>query len=176
VEGLGIKNGESQILKHVIFDLDNCLSHDEWRIPYIDWDESIPSKRYETYHRGCGMDNIYQPHVDIFRDTIKDATPVFLTGRPLVVRPPTIYWIKHRLSYEKEPILLMRNDNDERKSVLVKEDMLKDLRHNWDIEPCMAFDDRPEIVAMYIQNGVAAKQLAITNPDLAYVRPRKESV
>ena len=163
-------------MKYVIWDLDNCLSDDTWRIKYIRWNEDVPSKRYADYHRGCGMDQPWAPHVEIFDKVIEDATPIFLTGRPLLVRPPTLYWLEHRLSYKETPILLMRNNDDERKSVLLKEDMLKSLRHEWDIEPEMAFDDRPEIVEMYIRNGVAAKQLAISNPDLAYVKPVKEII
>ncbi len=153
---------------HVIFDLDNCVSADAWRIKYIRWDQEHPWDRYEPYHRGCGMDSA--EHIELFREVTSHAIPVFLTGRPLVVRPPTIWWLKSKLGVT-DPILIMRNNDDHRPSVKVKKDMLKDLFFNWDIVPSKAYDDRPEIVQMYRDAGIEAEQLYIIDPDAAYKPP-----
>jgi hypothetical protein len=155
-------------MRHAIFDLDNCLSDDLWRQAYIKWDEQVPSERYDRYHRGCGLD---QPaNLDVFNEYYGPYKIVFLTGRPVYVREQTIVWIKNHLKITS-PILLMRNNFDQRKSVDVKFDMMKDLRYNYGIEPQVAFDDRPEIIQMYRDHGMEVHQLFIHHPDLAYIRP-----
>jgi hypothetical protein len=154
--------------KYVIFDLDNCISDDSWRIRFIDWTQKSMWERYKDYHRGCGMDEPGNLH--LFREWTKDYIPVFCTGRPLIVRMPTEYWIRKHLGISK-PILLMRNNDDHRKSFAVKEDMVDSLYHHYDIIPEMAFDDRPEIIRMYLDNDIAAKQVFIHDPDDSYVPP-----
>jgi hypothetical protein len=157
-----------QPTKHVIFDLDNCISIDEWRIKYIRWDRENPGERYEVYHRACGLDE--PANRDIFEHWARKATPVFLTGRPIAVRAVTLHWLDKHFRI-LDPILIMRNNGDHRKSVELKRDMVRSLHYHYDIDPIKAFDDRPEIVEMYRSFGIDAEQVFVHDPDAAYVKP-----
>lgn len=152
--------------RFVIFDLDNCLADDEWRIPLIAWHESDIDKRYDAYHRASGADN--PVNVAAFVEALGRATdrgerialPIFFTARPAKYRDQTARWIETRLGADCY-VLITRNNGDHRRSADVKRCMLDDL-HHYGIEMQQveqAFDDREDIVAMYREAGIPAEVL-----------------
>lgn len=158
-------------MNYAIFDLDNCLSDDRARIPLIRWGEANPDLRYAEYHAGCGDDPIGNWAKFAAVTEARGLRPVFMTARPADVQQQTLLWIEERLGVER-PILLMRNCGDRRRSVDVKQEQLSWLRH-WDIDinaVSIAYDDHPDIVQMYRDNGIHAEQLRIHDLD-AYNPP-----
>lgn len=140
--------------KYVIFDLDNCLSDDRARIPLIDWSQSVPYERYKAYHAACGEDpRDEHSYVELVAHASRGTLVIFMTARPLSVRPQTEAWIsKHFGSVVgKSYILIMRNDGDNRPSVDVKRWMMFQLPH-YDVDKddvVAAYDDRDDIIQMY---------------------------
>lgn len=131
----------------VIWDLDNCLSDDAWRIRMINRHHSHPHARYVDYHSACGYDRTFAPTAELFMSwRARGASPVFVTGRPDWVRTQTLRWLELWFG-EKSPTLLMRPYDDHRKSAEVKHDLLLDAP--WLGEVCMAYDDHPDVVKMY---------------------------
>ncbi len=160
--------------KYIIFDLDNCLSNDAWRIPKIDWSQSDPGKRYADYHSFCELDT--PGNVASYRSVceLHSAKPIFFTARPVIVRKQTMRWLmNHLFRYNDEPpILIMRNNDDHRSSVALKRSMLGMLvEYGVDRgDVVCAFDDRQDIVDMYRLEGVFAMLLKI-HEDCAYTPP-----
>lgn len=167
--------------KFVIFDIDNCIADDAWRIPLVDWSAADPGKRYEIYHRACGGDEA--GNVDIlFKHVSAGEDLFFLTGRPNAVRAQTTPWIESLLAQIVSSLgsahlprwhLLMRNDGDERPSVDIKRDQLRSLVADWEVslaDCTAAYDDRSDIVEMYMQAGLHGRVLCVHNVD-AYNKP-----
>lgn len=153
---------------YTIFDLDNCLSDDGWRIPRIDWSAGDNFRRYHNYHSLAPFDS--PAHREAFADARRRSAIILLTSRPIHYRAATVEWLnRHHLNFE---ILLMRNDHDHRHSVEVKRWQLAQLVH-YDLhldDVLAAYDDRPEIVAMYREHGILAYEMAIHNT-CAYTAP-----
>jgi hypothetical protein len=108
----------------------------------------------------------------LFRRVTAIAKPVFLTARPEEVREVTRSWISRHLGITN-PLLLMRASKDHRASVHLKEDQLLKLRDVHDVALSAitaAYDDRPEIVAMYQQRGITAHIVSI-HSTCAYTKP-----
>lgn len=156
-------------MKYVIFDLDNCLSDDSWRIDKIDWSQTHPSNRYAAYHDNCSGDAA--ANVEVLKFMTQQARPVFFTARPDFVRRWTIEWIERELGVQ-HPWLYMRGRDDHRPSVDLKRSMLKEFIEmgvpKEDI--VAAYDDHEGVLAMYLEEGVAAFRLAI-HDRCAYTPP-----
>lgn len=145
---------ERRAASYVIFDLDNCLFDDGWRIPLIKWDATDIDERYEDYHRAMVGDRTGS--LEAYRGCMSAGmVPIFLTARPLRFREQTVMLIDKLLG-PIQYVLIMRNNNDHRRSVEVKSWML-DTLHDYDIELNQikrAFDDRQDIIDMYISRGI----------------------
>ena len=115
-------------MNYALWDLDNCLANDAWRIPFIDWREGLtPDQRYAEYHRCCGRD---QPgNVSAFNAVRLFAEPVFFTARPESVRATTVDWIERHLAVAR-PLVLMRRDGEHTPSAELKRAMVWRLRNN----------------------------------------------
>jgi hypothetical protein len=130
-----------------IVDLDNCLSDDRWRRPFID--KKLPlAQRYDEYHKGMLLDS--PANVDQIR---RNDDIVVITGRPVSYHKWTLSWIQTKLWIQ--PLhLIMRNNNDYRNAVEVKADALTWLfdRNMYGIrlaDVVDAIDDRLDIIEMY---------------------------
>lgn len=164
-----------------IFDLDNCIADDAWRIPLVDWSAKDSGKRYEAYHKACAGDKPGNLH--LLMQHVSDGEEIFfLTGRPNAVRSETAQWIEAQVAallaagaIMQAPLwaLLMRNDNDERRSVDIKRCQIQSLAGDWAraLSDCtMAYDDREDIVEMYREAGLPATVVRIHDVD-AYNPP-----
>lgn len=133
----------------IILDLDNCIYDDAWRIKFIDHSKPIDGGRYNIYHGGC--------HLDYFcgQEFVGKEGIVIFTARPEKFREKTIERLhQDGISFE---LLLMRDDDDHRHSVELKEEMLHDLpKHFGRIEIEAAYDDRDDVLEMYRRNGINA--------------------
>lgn len=159
------------MLRIALWDLDNCLADDEWRIPFIDWSATNPDKRYDPYHMRCGED--VPRNVRMFHALSAAAVPVFCTARPESVRSTTQQWIRGKLGRSMaHPAerLLMRRNGEHLPSVELKRVMAKRLLDAGNIVVA-AFDDRQDVVEMYRALGIPAARLwihdacAMTNPN-----------
>ena len=135
-----------------LLDLDNCISNDGWRIPFINFEEKHPDKRYHQYHMLSAFDEFCNRQVC----GVPGTTIIILTARPEVYRNVTEKWLeKNGVNWD---MLLMRDDGDHRHSVDLKRAMLERLytlgvRRSAIVK---AWDDREDIVEMYKSQGIDA--------------------
>lgn len=138
--------------QYAIFDLDNCLSNDEWRIAHIRF--NLPDntdEKWDAYHQLCAGDNPANQRL-VYSAVERGLRCAFITMRPESVREMTVEWIrKHLLT---DPFMLcMRPDGDHRPSVELKREAALRLKMNGHglVE---AYDDRADIVDMYRSLGI----------------------
>lgn len=150
-----------------IFDLDNCVADDGWRIPMIDWSKSVAEGRYDKYHALSSLDT---PHNVGLVDS--SLNPVFLTARPVMFYPQTQAWIRKHFGIQR-PTIIMRNNDDHRPSPELKASQLSALLGGDYLftNVAIAYDDRDDIVRMYRDHGVRAMQVAIHDV-CAYTPPQ----
>lgn len=156
----------------IILDLDNCIADDAWRIPKINWQKENPLDRYHDYHSLSGFDEL--GNEDILARHALDEIIIF-TARPVVYHAVTEEWLRRKgVDYD---YLVMRNLNDHRHSLELKRTMLRWLPDVYDIpleSIVAAYDDRPDVVAMYKAEGIPAFQREIHNV-CAYTKPVEET-
>ena len=162
----------SKNTKLIIIDLDNCICDDEWRIKHIDWTSDNPEKRYKHYHAAITHDaeaknqHLFQTGSSVDRPVI-----VISTSRPYWTMDATNVWL--RKNNVQAVFICMRKYNDHRSSVDIKQDAIHHIETAFPEIPksqWMAYDDRQDIVDMYIANGIAAKVVKI-HDTCAYTKP-----
>lgn len=150
--------------KWAIFDLDNCLANDQWRIQYIDWTQSAPDHRYHDYHSLAPFDS--PANLDTFRPLARASKIriAFFTARPAAFRAATGIWLdRNGMRFDA---LMMRPRGDHRPSMQLKAAHLLSFLKDNSLSPqddiIGAFDDRQDVVEMYLRQGVGrAAQLSI---------------
>jgi hypothetical protein len=146
-------------MKVTILDLDNCISNDGWRKPTIKHHIANLDERFLNYHLNSIFDEFVNGHI------IDGAGALIIfTARPDKFRIITEKWMR-RNGIEVDR-LCMRKAGDHRPSLDVKLDMLLDEMIEWQLEgiqldDIIAYDDRQDIVDMYINNGIKAEVLRI---------------
>lgn len=131
-----------------IVDLDGTVSDDSWRLWMIDWKEPDSVAKYHAYHIHCDRDHV------INRSVVDDSPVpvVFLTSRPEYLRRKTAQWLfENNLSHIA---LLMRGNEDHTPSPQLKKSALVQIRAFFEIE--RAYDDREDVVQMFLANSVEA--------------------
>lgn len=147
-----------------IWDLDNCLSNDGWRIRFIDVSQQDVDDKFREYHSRCAHDNV--GNLELFQALTANTLPVFITSRPNEVRAQTRDWI-HRKLDKPTYILLMRPDRNHKPSLVLKRRAVEALLSTH--PPIVsAFDDRHDIVNMYRELGLNAAQLWIHDVPLPH--------
>lgn len=157
-------------MSFIVLDLDNCIADDQWRIPKINWQKKDPMDRYHEYHSLSGFDRA--GNKDLFQKTKHDI--IILTARPVHYAPITMEWLNRQ--HIKPFALVMRNNDDHCPSVELKRKQMGWLMHLYgvnhkDIE--CAYDDRMDVVEMYLQHGIVAEVRAI-HDTCAYTNPNKD--
>lgn len=156
---------------YIILDLDNCIADDAWRIPRINWQKADPMERYHDYHSLSAWDRLSNSRVA--HDPRTEF--VIFTARPVLYRAITEEWLLRWGVVHKH--LIMRNNNDHTPSVELKRKMLSWLPDHYHItfdQIIAAYDDRPDVVAMYRAEGINAVTMAI-HEVCAYTNPNKEA-
>jgi FMN phosphatase YigB (HAD superfamily) len=126
----------------VIFDLDGCLSDDEWRR------NLLPD--FKVYHKGLSDDKPI--NVSFFRKTLKKskANLVFLTARPRLYFLETELWIEQQLDVEYYR-LIMRPFGNRQSSPEFKTSVVDQLASESDV--WAIYDDREDVVSALIKAG-----------------------
>lgn len=142
----------------VILDLDNTISDDEWRRPFIDWTQPDQEIRYRAYHQQCLRDEA--GNRVLFEHIAHDI--VIFTSRPECCRQLTEAWLRRHHIPAQE--LFMRANGTTRSSVDIKREHLQSLLslHRCTVQDITcAYDDHPPVVAMYHALGLHAACWAI---------------
>lgn len=168
-------------MRVALWDLDNCLADDSWRINFINWSAADLDVRYHDYHRLCSGDTVCNLSRFFAVHNDNDIEPVFVTARPERVRTMTKSWIRSHITgtFPDDAMLLMRGNRDHTPSLALKRELVHGLRtRDWGdsgLQIVTAFDDRPDIVAMYREQfGIDAHVLAIHSV-CAYTPPQRKS-
>jgi len=143
-------------VKYILLDLDGCISDDLWRHPFIDKSHPDVNERWRRYHEHLIYDHFSN------RDLVFGHSHKILvvTSRHELYRALTHRWFnQHDIRVED---MFMRADGDYRPSPVIKRELLE--RILCDIsreEIAIAYDDRPDIVAMYHTYDLRAEVRAI---------------
>jgi hypothetical protein len=161
-------------MKVAIFDIDNCIAADSWRASLIDFGTADIDARYHAYHLKLGEDE-FKNQTEFYHWANRSDLVAFITSRPERYRKETQAWLNKNIDglvHAAQFVMLMRADTDKRRSVEVKADLLRVLRHkfpefNFPDDVVAAFDDREDVVAMYQKCGIKTAQvLAIDKVEL----------
>ncbi len=139
-----------------IFDLDGTVADLSHRLHHV----KDGNRRWDLFHAEVGND---LPHNDVlevcYQLTGKPGQPfaIFCSGRKEVCREATQEWLYKY--YPRSFALFMRQDNDNRKDCIVKEELYRKF-----IEPGFevlgVFDDRQQVVDMWRSIGLRCYQVA----------------
>ena len=130
-----------------IFDMDGTLAD----VSGIRHHVKVRPKNFNAFH-GASVD--CPPHHDVvalardFHDN--DIDVVIVTARRHRWRHHTAWFLA--IHDVPSVAMFMRHNDDERSDVEVKRDILAKIRETW--EPVAAVDDRPEVVALWISEGI----------------------
>lgn len=143
----------------VLFDIDNCISSDSWRLYTIIPDCKDNDKKYKEYHTLAPFDAPNHANVAILTKHFREGREVVLvTSRPEWIRRATDLWLfSHGIKHDK---LLMRPEGDYKRSKDLKPFLLKQNG----IDPAnvlCAYDDRADVLEAYAALGIDAKKLCI---------------
>lgn len=160
--------------KFVIFDCDNVLSDDSWRIPFIRWDiQGNMDLRYRDYHLASAFD---VPGNRAIIKHVRAEDVIIFTAMPEEYRRLRHLWFNHnRIGFNK---IYMRPTGNHSHSADAKREMLhkfyQDFGVNADNVFC-AYDDREDVVEMYRDENVDATLISIHNVS-AYKPPVIERI
>jgi hypothetical protein len=141
----------------VIFDLDNCLADDEWRIPFINKKAASDFDVWHKYHSLSFNDE--HKNFDVYCDHKYGSFDkvAILTARPNFYRHITEHWLKIN-GIEYDYLMMRTNDMP---SHILKMHMLTNLI-SVEKEPISAlYDDREIIVEYYNKAGYPGVLLSI---------------
>lgn len=153
-------------MKVAIFDIDNCIAADAWRANLIDFNNPDIDARYHAYHLKLSEDKFENQAVFYHWASSADLV-AFITSRPERYRKETQAWLNKNIDglvHAAQFVMLMRADNDKRRSVEVKADLLRVLRHkfpefNFPTDVIAAFDDRKDVIDMYRKCGITTAEI-----------------
>jgi hypothetical protein len=136
-------------MKGVIFDIDGVLAESFARVEKYLWKKKPD---WESFYTDQRYDLPIEPSFFIMDAFHRAGYRIALiTGRPEAYRRDTTEWLeKLGAGYH---VLWMREDGDFRPPQEAKREQLHELqRRGWEIE--VAFEDHPETVEMYIDEGI----------------------
>lgn len=145
----------------VVFDLDNCISHDAWRRVKIEPAMVSAFRRYHAYHSLCSHDRY--GNRELVDKALDAGHSVFiLTARPELYRPQTEFWLmRNGIPYVA---LLMRPERCTLSSAGLKRLMVEGWLPEYGVvaarDVVAAYDDRPDVVAGWRAAGVAKAEVA----------------
>jgi len=144
-------------MSYQIFDLDNCISDDSWRIPHIQHEADNDFIKFHDYHSLSAFDVLKNEEAVRTKSDI-----IILTARPVIYHAITMHWLElHNITITH---LLMRSVHDHRSSVVVKKELLNVLFNMANVpirEIEAAHDDDPKVVRLYHDLGLNAVHMKI---------------
>ena len=142
-----------------IFDIDGTLADCTHRLHYIvrEPGDERP-KDWHGFHSLTALDEPIAPIVAVCKAMIEAGHyVVFVTGRSEDCRADTERWLADHVIGEQR--LYMRPSGDHRDDVIVKMELLAELRQDG-YKPIMAFEDRARVVAMWRAAGIPCAQVS----------------
>lgn len=142
-----------------VFDLDGCIANDLWRRDRIPPNPTT-GLHYDFYHAGCGEDQVLVPGSVRLQEHIDAGDFIaFATARPFKCAEMTTKWIAKNFGIQpnKDFLILMRKNEDDRGSVEVKREFVGYLRtyeRDSGRKIIAAYDDRQDIVDLYLSEGI----------------------
>ncbi len=143
-----------------IFDIDGCISDDEWRQSLI---KESGSDRYFSYHDRIWEDKpLVQGSIVLNHSVCVGEVIVFITARPEYVRDMTVQWIREHFPNISIAALFMRSDDEEGiGAVEIKHRKLIKLSRLMRDDQIIvaAYDDRPDIIKLYLDQGISGARI-----------------
>lgn len=128
--------------KRVLFlDIDGILADPAHRLHYLE------AKDYDNFYKEVVNDAPFVRDRRALTDLEEryNGNIVYLTGRPERTREDTLNWLKKYYDFSDHP-MLMRKDEDHRKSPELKAEMALKYVEDNDITACMVLDDMEDNV------------------------------
>lgn len=144
----------------VIFDIDGCIADCSHRLHLIEGD--VKKDWDGFFDRVDGDSPILHNLLLLSLLAAKGAYIVLMTGRPESTRGKTAEWFGNLGPDVTYHMMLMRPTGDYRPDDQVKREMVRFLRGKG-FEIIMAFDDRQNVVDMFIKEGIPC--LHVRSPD-----------
>jgi len=133
--------------KAVISDLDGTISDRRHRLHYLEG-----KKDWESFFESLIDDPPIVRTIEQIEKLIDEgAELVLVTGRPEQYRKSSEEWIKSNTPFDKYQ-LYMRKDKDFRKDIVIKKEMLDQIRENYELE--IIFEDQENIAKMWEDNDL----------------------
>lgn len=141
----------------IILDIDNCISDDGWRIPFIKMETNDLRARFHEYHMLSAFDVPAN-----LQNIVRDADDILIfTARPSEYRAITDEWLRRRAGITPR-LMIMRAPLEHAPSLELKKRMLCAVLRDTDIavgDIVAAYDDREDIVRMYLDHGIPGRVL-----------------
>ena len=142
--------------KAIIVDIDGTLADNEHR------KDLAIQKRWSEFTAQSGADEAFPWAVAIVEMALaKGWTVLFVTGRSDKYASLTTLWLQEKagMTKEKDFMLLMRAEGDNREDTIIKDEIFETLiRGNFDVQ--FALDDRTRIVQLWRAKGIRTLQVA----------------
>ncbi|MEO6470191.1 MAG: HAD family acid phosphatase [Aeromicrobium sp.] len=137
----------------VIFDLDGTLCDVSTTRHFVEGDE----RDFEAFH-SASME--CPPHDEVVRAAAAERDTgraiLIVTARSSKWRDYTIKWLdQHGIAYDR---LYMRIEADFRADYVIKKDILENIKADG-FEPIHAWDDKPKVIALWRENGIAVTEV-----------------
>lgn len=144
--------------KAFIFDMDGTLCDVSSILHYLVGDRTTAKfkKNFNKFHEEA-IDCPPNPDVVDLLWTAKanGFQIIVVTARKEQWRPHTSFWLAmHNIPSDA---LFMRGNHDDRSDVLVKRDILRQIRKFWDVQH--AVDDNPKVIRLWQDSGISTTKI-----------------
>ena len=148
----------SELMKDcVIVDIDGTLADCHHRQHHVVKRPKNWGKFFDPHL--MSKDPLIEPVAKLVSLLNSEYSIVYATGRPDNLRNVTIDWLEeHELWFEPKE-LYMRKNGDKRTDVIVKQEILLEIKHQG-YNPWLCLDDRSSVVAMWRAQGLTCLQVA----------------
>lgn len=142
-------------MKTVVFDIDGTIANNNHR---KHWVENKP-KDWKQYNATMVEDGVYEDVVQLLILLANTNSRVILcTGREEIYRGVTWSWLEDKRLDHVVSDLYMRAERDYRSDAIVKVELLKKIKFDYD-RPWLWFDDRQQVVDAIRAEGIRVLQV-----------------
>ena len=137
-------------IQAILSDIDGTISDRRHRLHFIEG-----KKDWDAFFEALVDDPVIQATIDKISELMINNTELILvTGRFERYRSITESWLSKHTPFD-DYRLLMRNNKDYRKDVVIKEEMLIEIQKQYSIS--IVFEDQAEIARMWNRFGLDCK-------------------
>lgn len=143
-------------MRAYIFDIDGTVADGEHRRHHVTGER----KDWKSFHEEMHLDPPILHMRPLIHALWHVGYVIYVTGRMESGRDVTVrFLIQHQFDLSGRPLLYMRRDGDYRDDVVVKLEILAQIRADGYV-PMMAFDDRKRVVDMWRREGIPCMHVA----------------